>query len=855
MIKRYFLSAGIVFVLAAIFLFSCSGKVSSPVIPENSNPTGHRISADTQNSRVLWGIWDISIDTNSGTVEAVPVRGVEFRANVTMFLQPPTGSLANLKFENLDLDDYFSDGLIELDVGLTHPFPGLDMYTGFDVLGVFMSDGSNVASYDSGTTWPLEYTDPILLNSDGYTRWFNMIEFPQQGILGYTPGAVGTQGFEPGATLNGFKYFADDLGEFDSIAEFFSTTDNCDNRGCFRPGSTNKRHYSLRFPIDGGMPVLQYQYGVFAGWEPALGEEPGYPISDFPMSANMGEGLILSASSDDSTLYYVDGSTYGGSLVLDLEILDHQGAVNVSGVTAEIAGITVCGTEPLVPGGYQEFDQAYLESVAQPGGPSSSVYTIDIPDCEPSSAGDKEILVAVFSTDPSDYDSGIPGFPWPDGVPLAAYALTYANVTDSPPDLPPVGGELGLSWDCPDDPCSGHPFNMEISEAYDPDGEPVTITWDFDGDMDYTDDMDGDDTNLSAEYVYEFAGNYDCWCRIDDGSSHTDIGPFAIVVVDCTPYSPSVVKEVPVDSGWVSYDTTINVEDGYAYVAVSTGADGKLWVVDIDPVEDAAKVGEATWDYLQHTVAHKSTYCYIGGVYLNGISTVDCSDPSSPVIVNTYQQGLSNAMINELRVVNDYLYAAAQWGGIMVFDITDPSSPEFVGQTPGGFGTVINSNCVAVTDDNEWGFYTDGYETNPEHIDYVKAVDLSDPTNPTVENSLEVHFHFYSDMEIQGNYLYLSESGYFTVIDISNLPDMEIVYTGTALGGNYYDSIIAGSYLYRVKGIFGNGTLQVIDIADPENPTSLLTMPINGGGMGVREYCGELYIAACYNTLDIVELY
>ena len=58
---------------------------------------------------MIWGLWDITIDTRSAEITAVPIRGVEFKANVTMFLQPPAGSLINLKFENLDLGNYLTD--------------------------------------------------------------------------------------------------------------------------------------------------------------------------------------------------------------------------------------------------------------------------------------------------------------------------------------------------------------------------------------------------------------------------------------------------------------------------------------------------------------------------------------------------------------------------------------------------------------------------------------------------------------------------------------------------------------------------------------------------------------------------
>ncbi len=808
---------------------------------------------------MIWGIWDVSLDTSTGIFDVVPVRGIEFKANVTMFLQPPKGSLMFLNFENFDLSEYMTEGILELDVGLTHPFPGLNQYTGFDVLGVFMHGGADHSVYDPVLNWAGNTPDVArLLNADGYTRWFNVEEFPQPGIFGYTEGALGSPGFVPEAFIQPFKYFADHLDFDQDLSEFFTDQGNCDNRGCFRPGETNKRHYVLQFPMGGGgTPQLLFQYAVFASWEPPLDELPGNPVEDFPINANMAECLVLAGDFDGTDVYYVNETTYGGDFRLELEILDHQGALTGSGVTVDIGGLVIESIGSLFPGGYQFYDQAELQLLALPGGPSSSVYIFEITNCIPEDSQDKPILVTVLSQDPTTYDSGVPGFPYPEEAALASYWAGSISIIEEISNLPPIVGDLFLYWECPDDPCAGQEFSVEITEAYDPEGQPVTITWDFDGNMDYLDDLDGDDTNLSGNYVYDIPGIYECYCRVDDGEYHVDVGPLSITVQDCVPDVPEVEKEVPgLVSGWISYDVAYNPDDGYAYLAYSTGDGGSLAVVDVDPIADASFTGSVDFDYLQLAIACKGTWVYVGGVYLNGISTIDASDPTDPIVVGTYYQGLSNAMINDLEIVGDYLYAAAQWGGILVFDITTPSSPVFVGQTPGGFGTVINSSAVAVTEDNLWGFYTDGYEVNPNYDDYVKVVDLSDPSSPTVVNEIMVQFHFYSDMALQGDYLYLTETGWFTVLDISYLPAIDIVFTSnTGFGGNQYDIAVAGSYVYMVNGIWGDGMLTVIDVTDPELPVPFTSLALPGGGQGLDEYCGELYIAASYNLLDIVDLY
>lgn len=840
-------------IAAILFISSCSGSGLSPVMPDLSTSPSIQVdmSPDTS-SRMEWGLWSVAIDTGNGTVESVPLRGAMFRANVTMFLQPPAGSLSNLIFQNLDLSGWLTEGKINLDVGFAHPFPGFDEYTGFDVVGAFCHNGSNMSTYDPGVNYGKKGVDAVMLNPDGYTRWFNPSEFPQQGILGYTPGAAGTKGFIPGATISPYKYFADGIDSEETLTDFYNDPGNSNTRGYFKAGSANFRRYELQFPMDGGFPVLNFQYGVHASWEQnTLG--PPWNVKDFPITANMQEPLNIAEDVSDSNLYFIDSGTYGGSFIIDIELLDHQGFQNSNGVTGEIEAVVV--EAPFVPGG------AVITAAPNlvPGGSSeyTSTYSIEIPDCEPSEAGEAQYLVTIISSDPTSYDSGL-GAPYPDGAALASYFAGYVTIADEVGNLPPVAGTIDFYWDCDGDPCSGQIITFEISEAYDPEGQPVTVTWDFDGNFDYADDIDGDDTNLTGEYIFDTPGVYEAYCRVSDGTFDSDVGPYSVTVIDCTPDSPTVIAEVPaVNSPQnIGYDVTLNIDDGYAYIAESTGASGTLWVVDIDPPESASKHGSVDFSYLQSAIANKGAYAYIGGVYLNGISTVDCTDPDNPVVIDTYLQGLSNAFINDLDVVGDHLYAAAQWGGIMVFDITDdPPIPSFVGQTPGGFGPVVNSSTCAITPDEQWGFYADGYEINPDMDDFIKIVDLSDKSNPSVVGDVMVHYHFYSDLEVQGDYLYLHEDSYYTIFDISDLPNMPIVYSATGFGGGWSDQEISGNYAYLMKGTFGSGTLRVLDISDPANPSIFTDLTLPGGGLGGAYDCGLLYIGAGYNALDIIDLW
>ncbi len=312
-----------VFFLCLLLIgLGCSS--GAPITPDFTNTAVDVHSTATQ--PILWGLWDIHIDPESETIEAVPLRGPAFTCNVVQFVDGPPVNLL-LSIEDVDPQADYTDILI--DVGLQHPFPGLDQYTGFDVLGVFMGDGTSVYLGPDGFPVAGE-SDQQLLNADGYTRWFNADEFTDAGetmpLFGYVPGKLGTPDYIPSAVLNPYKYFADGLEK--DINAFDFLVNNADDRGCFRPGSVNRRYYNLRFPTP--TPGITFQYAVIANWD--IPENGGASLDDFPISANAAEAVVISVV-DNSTLYYVDATEFGGNVVLDISVYDWS--ATCSGVMEE----------------------------------------------------------------------------------------------------------------------------------------------------------------------------------------------------------------------------------------------------------------------------------------------------------------------------------------------------------------------------------------------------------------------------------------------------------------------------------------------------------------------------------------
>jgi len=522
--------------ILGLFGIACSSGhgTTNPVTPGLTS-AGPTVSAQASLiERDLWGWWNVAIDTATGEVEFAPFREAMFRANVTQWLQPPIGSYTNLKIIVDDMSTYFDDGRITVDVALTHPFPGFVEYTGFDVQGVFIHDGPVSDTYDPDINYAIRAEDAAVLeNADGYTRWFNFPEFNGGiPILGWTPGGLGNIS-APTANLNPYKYFCNELGPEDDLVDF--TTGNIELRGVFANGVTNTRKYHLQFPMPGGQPLLTYQYAVTASWEPgdpALGGVPDVwdVPEDFPLSANQAEPFAIGIDSSASTLYYVDGTDFGGDLVLDLEIFRWSALDPASdGLGISRIAISACDSCDDYPVN-TVFEGAALDAAIIPGSGSavSSVYHVEITGVDPGSAGLAPFLVTVEPETPSSYDQGF-GTPVPDAL-LAAYKLGWVNISVDPGCIPPTC--IAVATTSTDIPVG----NSVVFDASGTTGTPpFTWEWDWENDGEYDESTD----QPIIEHFFNMMGTYLVMCKATNACGEDELDEPIEVNATCGTGTPT----------------------------------------------------------------------------------------------------------------------------------------------------------------------------------------------------------------------------------------------------------------------------------------------------------------------------
>lgn len=419
--------------LLLVVLVSCSSQSGTTPTAPTLTPDDHTVQ--DSNTRQVWGVYDVSLDTTTGQMEVVPSRTSLFRMNVNVFMN---NNPATLKLSNFDFSTLFTDHTVGVDVEITHPIPNKPKFPGFDVHLVMVSDGFVWLDYDPTLTYPVENQNTLLTNGDGWTRWYNAQEFTGDGAFGYMGGALGNIP-NPTATLNPYKLFADGLASDADVGNWLAA--NQANRAIFTSGSTNKRRVEILFGDAGGNPVLKYQYVVAASWKGAGVEDP-IP-ADFPPEANIQEASNLRIDTSDSTMYWTVEKE-GGDLVVNVDIFDWQGGNDIG---SEVAAVII--ESPVL--GSPNVDSS--PSITTTPGSGYGSYTVTIPAVNLDSNDDVPVWVIVESADPTDYKIVGPT-PYPEAAALSAINRTTASISDiAPADCPEVTSGINIvsgTTQCPD---------------------------------------------------------------------------------------------------------------------------------------------------------------------------------------------------------------------------------------------------------------------------------------------------------------------------------------------------------------------------------------------------------------------
>ena len=268
------------------------------------------------------------------------------------------------------------------------------------------------------------------------------------------------------------------------------------------------------------------------------------------------------------------------------------------------------------------------------------------------------------------------------------------------------------------------------------------------------------------------------------------------------------------------------------------------------------------------SLAVQGDYAYVTGVQnragltnANRLTVVDVSDPTSPSVVGSVQDGTLLYGAFGVQVSGNVAYVAAQGcvpsvcnnpalgNRLVVVDVSDKADPKLIGSVADPTAKTAHLDALAVVGNRVYGTAF-GSKT-------LTVFDVTDPTKPTIVGSLTNSLlTSNNDVVVRGRYAYvidqsIANSARLVVVDIADPVHPTVV--GSALDATNLDE----GYWLKLVGdnVFvaaaGSAALTVVNVSDPAHPevvASISDPSILGIADGIDVADGTAYVAAFCTT-------
>jgi hypothetical protein len=227
----------------------------------------------------------------------------------------------------------------------------------------------------------------------------------------------------------------------------------------------------------------------------------------------------------------------------------------------------------------------------------------------------------------------------------------------------------------------------------------------------------------------------------------------------------------------------------------------------------------------------------------NRLSIMDISDPENPFETGYFPNQL---LTQEAIIHGDYVYIGEWWNGFVVIDISDPSDPSYVTKRMSWYnGAVPGDEWCYVSDIDIEGDYLYVIDYGPFPDDDTKGLyifDISDPEDPQFISRYQQQSVKSWRIRVKFGFVFLADAeGAVEVIDVSDPTDPQTV-AYQELMDVAYNLDVSNGYVYVACYILGG--VQVVNVINPEQPVvDGYYYPCGVFGLGVTADDNDVYLA------------
>jgi hypothetical protein len=273
----------------------------------------------------------------------------------------------------------------------------------------------------------------------------------------------------------------------------------------------------------------------------------------------------------------------------------------------------------------------------------------------------------------------------------------------------------------------------------------------------------------------------------------------------------------------------VQIANGQPYISYRSDPNerpGGLWVLDVsDPTQPIVRSSYTRFDVTRVAVPAGGNLGYVVG---DKFQVLDLTNPISPTLRGSYAEANTSEWVRyqwnkPLYVAGTRVYAtstyrtAADQDELRIFDVANPDAPVLRSSTPvsGTISAIVVENNLAYV----LSYYISYHHPTKPIVLYstdFSIFDISNPANPIVRSSIIIGAcGVCGSIDLVGTLAYVAVDGTLAIIDVAD-PTNPQVRTQYDTPGSAQDLQVIGNLAYVAD--LGAG-LTILDIQNPLSPT------------------------------------